>query len=209
MSQRGLTLVEVLIALGIFALVSGIGVVALGLAVSGVDQLDRAMERVGTIDRMRGLMRADLYQLTERGVFERDTNRRRPPVVGGEALDEILDDRDGEPLLSLVRGGWPNPGAEEPRAEMQAVTYLVRDEQLIRRTRPFLDAVLDTPFRDEILLAGVTNVKIEFLEDGRWERETGRNLPDDQLTDAVALKLSFEHVDYGPMEHLFLIGGGV
>lgn len=210
MNQRGLTLVEVLVALAIFSAVSAIGVAAMGLAARGSEQLDRAMERVSAVDRMRGLLRADLYQLVDRSVYEADTDRRRPAFIGGDALDEVIGDRDGEPLLGLVRGGWPNPGAEEPRPGLQAVTYLVRDGQLVRRTRPYLDAVIDTPVRDDVLLSGLKDVEIAFFEDGRWFPETGRAFADDDEDGVpVALRLRFNHPDYGPMEHLFLIGGGV
>ena len=209
MSQRGVTLVEVLVASAIFSAVSAIGVFAFGIAISMTERLELANARIGSIEQMRTIIRTDLYQLVPRGVYEPGTNRRRPSFLGGEALDEALDDRDGEPLLSLVRGGWPNPGAEEPRPEIQAVTYLVREDTLIRRTRPFLDAVTDTPYRDEVVLSGLSDVEIEFLEPDGWARETGRLLQPDEMTEAIVVKLSFQHIAYGSMEHLFLVGGEV
>ncbi|GGY52727.1 type II secretion system minor pseudopilin GspJ [Parvularcula lutaonensis] len=205
MKQRGLTLVEVLIALGIFSAVSAIGMAAMSIAANGSRQLEEVMDRTGEIERFRTLIRADLYLFTDRLVFEADTDRKRPSLVGGEALDEILDTRGEEPLLALVRSGWSNPGAREPRAELQAVTYLERDGDLIRRTRPYLDAVKDTPSRDEVLVSGVEDVEIAFLFEGRWEPEVGRF----ESTRPEAVRLRFTHPVYDEMEHIFLIGGGV
>ncbi|MEE4208522.1 MAG: prepilin-type N-terminal cleavage/methylation domain-containing protein, partial [Parvularcula sp.] len=61
--QRGLTLVEVLVALAIFAAVSAIGVAAIGLAANGGAQLGEASERIGEVERLRILMRSDLDHL--------------------------------------------------------------------------------------------------------------------------------------------------
>lgn len=205
MKQRGLTLVEVLIALAIFAAVSGIGVTAMNLAANGSRQLEAAMGRTGEVERFRILLRTDLYLFTDRPVFEADTQRKRPAFMGGEALDDVLTARDETPLLALVRTGWVNPDAREPRPELQAVTWLEKDGALIRRTRPFLDAVAQTPTRDETLLSGLEEVEIDFRFDGRWEREAGRL----ESTAPEMVRLRFTHPDYEEMEFLFLIGGGV
>ena len=115
MNQRGLTLVEVLVALGIFSVVSVIGVAAMGLAANGSRQLEDADTRIADMDRFRGIVRSDLHQRVAREVVEPDTDRPRPAFMGGDALTTVLNPRDGEPLLALVRSGWTNPGAEEPR----------------------------------------------------------------------------------------------
>lgn len=205
MNQKGLTLVEVLVALGIFAAVSAIGTAAFTLAANGSRQLEEADRRIADMDRFRGILRADLYQRVERQVIEPDTDRPRPAFMGGDALSEVLSPKDGEPLIALVRSGWVNPGAEEARAELQAVTYFAREGAIIRRTRPFLDADNLTPFRDEELLTDLTEIEVAFRVAGRWAEETGR--PAD--TEApLAVRLSFEHPDYGAMEHLFYLGEG-
>lgn len=204
MNQRGLTLVEVMVALGIFATVSVISVSAFSLAARGAEQLEEATRRTGDLERLRGLLRQDLYQAAPRAVFEPEAQAPRPPFMGGRAVNELLQRGEGEALLALVRTGWANPGAREPRPELQAVTYLIRDQQLIRRTRPFLDAVIETPFRDDVLLTDIAEAEIEFLVDLEWRDsfglETGEVFP-------AAIKLSLEHPDYGPLEQVFLVGG--
>ncbi|NRA30102.1 MAG: type II secretion system minor pseudopilin GspJ [Parvularculaceae bacterium] len=204
MKQRGVTLVEVLIALGIFAAVSAIGVSALSMASRGSEQLRDATERMADMERFRGLMRADLYQLVDRPVYEATADRPRPSFMGGRVLRGFLESREETALLALVRAGWANPGSEESRSELQAVTWLAKDGTLIRRQRPFLDAVAETPYRDDIVLEGLEKVEISFLSRGRWRDETGR--PGDDAS-AVTLMISFVHPIYGEMEHRFLIGG--
>lgn len=204
MKQRGVTLVEVLIALAIFAAVSAIGVSALSLASRGAAQLQDATDRMADMERFRGLLRADLYQLVDRPVYEATADRPRPAFIGGRVLRGFLEDGDETALLALVRAGWTNPGSEEPRSELQAITWLAKDGALIRRQRPFLDAVAETPYRDDIVLDGLQDIDITFLERGRWRDETGRPGED---ASAVTLQLSFIHPVYGEMEHRFLIGG--
>lgn len=208
MSQRGFSLIEVLVALGIFAAVSAVGVGALNIAANGSRQLQQANERIAEMDRFRGLLRGDLYQLSQRSVYEAEATRPRPPFIGGDALNPFVDDRDFEPLFALVREGWANPGAEEPRAELQAVLYLEKDGAIIRRTRPFLDAVRDTPFRDDVLMEGVSDVEVSFRLAGDWrDRSPPLGAEGDVLT-PDALQFVFTHPIYGEMRHVVLIGGG-
>lgn len=202
MNERGLTLVEVLVALGIFAAVSAIGVGALGLAANGSSQLEEVSTRTGEIERFRSLLRADLHQMVNREVREPEAQVPRPAFIGGKPLEDLLTENEGEALLAIVRSGWANPGAEQPRSELQAVIYLTREDQLIRRTRPFLDATVNTPVRDDVLLSGVKGLGIGFRENGEWREGAGApGYPQDP----VALRVTFEHPVYGAMEHRFMV----
>ncbi|MEM1379666.1 MAG: type II secretion system minor pseudopilin GspJ [Pseudomonadota bacterium] len=203
MNQRGLSLVEVLIALAIFAAVSALGVGALTLAANGTAQLEEANQRIAAVERFRGLIRSDLYQVIDRPVRERDAAEPRPPFMGGRVLSDLLPSDDGQALIVLVRSGWTNPEAIAPRSELQAVTWLVRDGALVRRHRPFLDAAAQTPYRDDVILEDLTDLDVQFLSRGRWRDETGRPNTDDG---AVAMRLRFAHPYYGAMEHVFLLG---
>ncbi len=204
MNERGLTLVEVLIALAIFSAVSALGVGAMTLAANGSVQLEETDARVGEMERMRALLRSDLHQFIDREVTEADEEQRRPAFIGGDAAQDLLAERGETILFSLVRSGWGNPELAEPRAELQVVTYLEASGRLIRRTRPFLDAVRDTPVRDDVLIDRIEDPEIRFRERGAWRPEAGRQ----PGPPPAALRLSFVHPFYGPMEHVFLIGGG-
>jgi type II secretion system protein J len=196
-----MTLVEILVALGIFAAVSAIAVGALGLAANGTAQLDEAASRIGRVETFRIVMRDDLNHLVARQAREPNIVGSRPAFVGGDAAAALMDRDDETTLLMLTRSGWTNAGSREPRAEVQAVSYLLKDDQLVRRTRPFIDAALDTPFRDQVLLEDLRNLDIAFLTARDWREET------EPGARPVALRISFEHPDYGLMEHIFLTGG--
>jgi hypothetical protein len=73
-------------------------------------------------------------------------------------------------------------------------------DQLIRRTRPFLDASEETPVQDDVLLSGADDIEITFLTARDWTEDISGEVP-------PAVRLRFEHSFYGQMEHIFLTGG--
>jgi general secretion pathway protein J len=202
MNQRGLTLVEVLIALAIFAVVNAMGVGIFTIAARGAEQLERVEQQISEIERLRGLLRQDIGAVVDRQVIEADARELRPAFVGGRTLADLLPSED-QPLLALVRSGWRNPAAQAPRSELQAVTYLIEDGKLIRRIRPFLDASFDTPVADDVLIEGVSEVEISFRLNGRWLDETGVPGGDGEMPRAV--QLTFTHPVYGEIETIFLV----
>ncbi len=204
-AQRGLTLVELLIALTVFAFVGSAAVGVMALATNGQEQLEEVTAEVASLERARSLIRSDLLQVVNRRYQEPLSFGTVPAMVGGLEAESALTVPDGETfLLAFVRDGWTNPGAEQPRASLQRVLYLIKDDAFIRRTRPYLDATGETPFRDQILFEGLEDIKAEFKVGTRWV--------DDWTTTGepfhpAAFRLSFVHPRYGEMEQLFLIGG--
>ncbi|MEM7739750.1 MAG: type II secretion system minor pseudopilin GspJ [Pseudomonadota bacterium] len=203
MNERGLTLVELLIAMTIFAFVSAASVASFNLAASGASQLQEATDRLAKIERMRSIMRGDLALFADLPVYEPNSSERRPAFVGGTLIDDVMPDAgDGEWLLALVRSGWTNVASVEPRSELQAVGYLLIDDALVRRTRPFIDAANETPHRDQVLLTNLDEIELAYYYQGDWD--------DDLELGAVptALRLMFVHPAYGRMRHDFLVWGG-
>ena len=202
--QRGLTLVEMLVALGIFSLIGTASVAVIGVALSGQTQLEAQTEALGRLERTRALLRADLAQVVDRPVREPD-GRDGAAFAGGDALPEILSDEAlGVPLLVLTRGGWTNPGDARPRSELQRVEYRLRDGILIRRSRPFLDAANDTPHTEQVLLDGLDDASAAFWDGQAWRPgfagEDGTPFP-------PAMRLTLQHPAYGALTNDFLVAG--
>lgn len=201
--QRGVTLIELLVALGIFALIGSASIGVLSLALAGRDQLDAATDEARTLERARSLMRADLMQIAPRPV--REEEGAAPAFAGGPAL---ADRRPGDTrvaadetvLLSLTRTGWDDPSNLRPRPELQRVTYLTREGELIRRTRPYLDAAPDTPSQDQVLLSDLTDVSVGFHDGDAWRD----GAEDAELPQAV--RIAFDHPTLGPVRNDFLAG---
>ena len=124
--RAGFTLVEVLVALAIFAMIASAGVGLLSFAIDNRLAVRDASERTAAFQRTRALMRADLGQAAPRRVRGADGAPRAAFELGGEAL------------FAVTRRGWINPG-EAPRASMQRVDYRLIDGRLERRVRERLD----------------------------------------------------------------------
>ncbi|MBB4657619.1 type II secretion system minor pseudopilin GspJ [Parvularcula dongshanensis] len=202
--QRGLTLVELLVALGVFGFVSAASVGVLTLAVNGQSQLELRTDEVMRLERARALLRADLLQLAPRPVREGPSGREAevPAFAGGAELTLPETAPDAEVLFVLTRGGWQNPDSARPRAELQRVTYLLKDDALIRRTRPFLDAAADTPTLDQVLLEDVEDAEVAFLSEGQWR--DGFAGQDDGAPGPDALRIEMTLPGFGRLRQDFL-----
>jgi len=199
-ASPGFTLVEMLVALFIFAIISAAGV---GIVTYGIDAkaaTAQATDRLRDVQIARAMLKADLAQPVMRQVRDAYGDNRLPVFSGG-----ITRQGDGT-LMSFVRGGWANPGLAEDRSDLQFVQYAVKDDRLIRRSRSRLDATVNTPDEERVLLSGVSNVEIRFYKAGQWADRFGTGLKGQMdLPDAVALDMDVQGI--GHLTQLFLVRG--
>lgn len=195
MKQRaGFTLVEVLVSLLIFALIAAAGAAVLGVTIDNRFAVKAASDRVGDLQRMRGLLRADLGQATARR-SRGPTGRPTPqPIIGAAA--------PGDPILVLNRAGWSNPG-EQARPSLQRVEYRLVETRLERRVSGHLDGARPGPA--QVLYRGVSDVTVVFVRDGEAAPAFISSL-DRPLPDAVRIGMTVE--GYGRIDQLFLVGSG-
>jgi general secretion pathway protein J len=161
-AARGFTLVEVLVALAIVAV---IGVMALAGLSQVIDQQAIAREHSERWQAIQLAMRIvvqDLAQLHPRATREEAGETYQPSIVAEPGAQFALE---------FSRGGWANP-ASFPRGTVLRVAYDWEDDKLVRFNWAVMDRTLATvPLRNE-LLEGVTNVEIRFLDNGgQWHTE--------------------------------------
>lgn len=205
--QRGVTLPELLIALFVFAMISGGGVYALRLAVDGREQLERFDDNLRAWQLARLMIRQDMAQLAPRVVRDEYGQLQSGVFVGGIGFVGRTPVAGETPLAGFVRRGWANPDAAMPRSSLQYVEYVLKGGDVVRRTRPYLDDARNQPKTDRVLFSDVRNVQLTFLAG-----ETSRGL---QWADAWpgpdggaprAVRFVFETDRYGEIEQLFWIG---
>ena len=117
---NGFTLVEMLIALAIFGMLTAAGVALLTLTVRTQETSERLLGELGEVRRTGALLTADLAQAAPR--IHRDRDGRPQPAFAGGDGDEPM-------LLAFVRRGWDDG---ERRAALQRVEYRLRDGRLER-----------------------------------------------------------------------------
>lgn len=175
--QRGFTLLEVIIAISIFALVSA-------MAYSGLANVLRSSERVEaeratwrTFTMLYLRLEDDLSQARPRTI--RDNYGVALPAMAGQATDtRVL----GAPALEFTRGGIfllppqdsDTPGAAPPdtrraqRSDLQRVAYRLSEGRLWRLTWPDLDRGPQSEPQETSLLDGVGEVQefqVRFYSD--------------------------------------------
>jgi general secretion pathway protein J len=193
-ARAGFTLVEVLIALLIFALLAAAGAAVLGVAIDNRFAVKAASDRVGDLQRMRALLRADLGQAAPRRA-RGAAGRPQPQAIVGAAAP-------GEPVLRLTRAGAGNPDGQA-RPSLQRVEYRLIEGRLERRAAAHLDGARPGP--PQVLYRGVRDVSVAFVRDGQ-EAPAFLATPERPLPDAVRVRMTLD--DYGPLDQLFLVGGG-
>ena len=193
-SQRGFTLVEMLIALTIFGMITAGSVALLSFSVTSQEMTQRQLDTVASIRRAGALLTADLAQATARPW--RDGGGNQQPAFFGSAGQEAT-------VMMLVRAGWDNPD-QLPRASLQRVEYRLQGDRLLRIGYANVDGGGAAAVTS--LIRGVQQLTVRFRSrDGEW-RSDWRG-PD--LTDLpVAVELTVASPRFGPVRQLFLVGTG-
>ncbi|HEY0115748.1 MAG TPA: type II secretion system minor pseudopilin GspJ [Allosphingosinicella sp.] len=194
LSKAGFTLVEMLIALTIFGMLTAGGVALLSFSVTSQEMTDRQLATLGSIRRAGALLTADLGQAAARPW--RDGNGAQQPAFFGAAGRETR-------VMVLVRGGWDNPD-QLPRASLQRVEYRLQGGRLLRIGYTNVDgggaAAVTTLIQD------VQSLQLRFRDrEGLW-RDTW--VPGDPAELPAAVELSVSSSRFGPVRQLFLVGSG-
>ena len=191
---RGFTLVEMLVAVLVFGVLSAAGVVVLSGAADGRAAVAGRMERLAEFQRARAMLHADLSQVALRRVRQVDGTAARDAFHGATA-SEI---GEGSVLFGFVRRGWSNPDGH-PRPSLLYVEYRLVDGTLERSTRPMLDGT--APGEPVALLRGIRGADVRYRSRGQWSD----GWPGGATALPEALVLDFELDGYGRVEQWFLL----
>lgn len=204
--QKGITLVEMLVALTVFSAIATSCVVLMRLGLESDEQLQGAADVVAEFQIARALMKSDFAQIANRQSRDELGRASIAPMKGG-AYNRgtfVVNDSGETVLISMVSNGRFNPAAAYPQATLQYIEYLLTEGQVVRRVWPYLDRLEGAPVSEQILFAGLENVTIRFLDGPRWsdqwQSRAGTVAP-------RAVDLQFVHPQFGAMNQLFFIEG--
>lgn len=197
--EKGFTLLELLIAISIFAVLA-LGTYRMLNSVLRSDEATRAQEqRLRELTRAFAAFERDLLQVSPRPIRDQHGDRRVAFLGEQEA-------EDGEPALELTRSGWRNPTGQ-PRSQLQRVRWRLAGDTLERAYWLVLDQAVDSKPRVQRVLEGVQKMQLRYLDKkGVWQPQwppasagTGEKVLA-LLPQAVELKL--EHTGYGELTRL-------
>lgn len=192
----GFTLIEVLVSLAIFGVLSLLAYAALGSSLSSADLLTERMDRLQAIQRSVGLLTADLMQTVPRPVRDE---------LGETRIPALLTSLSGQFALELTRGGWGNP-AGLPRSTQQRVAYRLEDDQLVRYQWNVLDRTYANQPVAVILLDQVESIQFRYyLDNGEWTEvwpPTEQQVSGDGRARPRAVEVVLTLVDEGQISRL-------
>lgn len=216
-ASMGFTLVEVLIAMAITALVAAIAYSSLARVMAGVEGLRASANRSYEINRAMMILSRDLRHFAARPIRD-EFGEFQPALTGGELA---------EFELSFTRTGWHNP-LEHPRSSLQRVNYRIEDEALWRDSYVVLDRAGDTEPRSTLLLENVELMELAFLGKAQgaqlamendsidtanwpenWVQDPGSvgnsSSPGNILAAPQALEITFTLKDWGELRRFYVL----
>jgi len=195
--QRGFTLLEVMVALGILAFVIIATHQILETTTRAKDASDEKIAELNGLQTTFRLMDQDFSQMTKRAVRNESGDVQEQYLLAGRYV--LKSQYDG---IAFVRDGWINPINLLPRSELQAVGYRVIDDNLERVYRVYVDQLDNMEPRVQRVLENIEELKFEFLDDkNEWQEQWEIKA----LPKAVAVTL--QQIEAEPIRRVFLVPG--
>lgn len=184
--MSGFTLIEIVIAFGIFALVA-LGANAILTNVTKSNEIsEQRAEAFEQLQRAMLIMERDFLQIQQRIPRTQGTENQLV-ILGGEF--EFESDAYG---IGFVRVGWQNPQLRLKRSHLQNVAYRIQENRLERLHTLYVDAVIGSEPKVRVLLNGVTDFQVEVLSEIQNELNWSQSIANVTLPYAIAITLTTE-----------------
>ncbi len=178
LNEGGFTLVEVLISLFIFALISAGTLAAMFQTFAAKDRLDVASAELSDIAAFRAILRSDINAM--------DLRPMRDGVGGLETyLVTTRNPEESAAILTFTRLGRSNP-AGAARGQSERVRYIFRDGQFIRETLRHENPAQREDWTGRVLLENLEDIEVVF----RASAPFGNQVPVDITVQDWTIQLS-------------------
>ena len=202
--RAGFTLIEVLVALFITAVMFAIGYGAISQAASNRDSLRAQQARLLELETAVRVLEQDFVQLTPRPVRQAVGDEPAQPALQGAGPGGT------PPIVALTRGGWANPAGLQ-RPGLQRVAYVVESGTLRREHWNVLDPTLASTTVRRELLTHVKALTIRYLDtahqwQAQWPPTALRQEPILRQR-PVAVEITLDTEDWGKIVRVIEIPG--
>ncbi len=181
--SNGFTLLEMVVAVAIFAIMAAIAYTGLNHTIKIGQQVSESNQRLSELQFALSYFSRDWLQVSSRKVRNQ---------YGDEESNIVIEDNS----ISFTRGGWANL-LQRKRSNLQRVQYLLVDNKLIRRHWLSLDqGIGEEPF-DSVLLHNVNALEVHFVDALEKSIDTW---PDELVRDErrpIALKIGVDISQFG------------
>jgi general secretion pathway protein J len=200
--SHGFTLVELLVAIFVFAIVSAVAMGGYNELVKQSDIASAGAARTRNVQATMQRMVLDFTSLEPRPV--------REPL--GDSMEPALrsDARDTDQIAEFTHSGWSNP-AGLPRSTLQRVSYRLEDKKLIREYWVVLDRTLTGEPQRAQMVDRVEKVALRFMDTNRsWHEQwppLGYSAPDGPQLRPIAVEITLELEDWGELKRIVEVSG--
>lgn len=195
-NHKGFTLLELLVALAIFSMLSMMAYGGLQTVIKTRESAQLSSERLTQVQLAILSITNDLRQAVLRKVRDKQ----------GDYLFAMQSGVNGDNQLEWSRTGYMNP-ARLKRSHVQRVAYLNKEQKIFRLTWPVLDRAQDTTSQQSEILNKVVSMEWRFLnQENSWLSswpETGDQSAATRLPRAVEINIELE--DWGKIRRLVFL----
>ena len=197
--QWGFTLLELLIAITVFSILSTIAYTGLKAVLDTEAQTRGHIERLAQLQVGLSLIQRDIEQAAVREIRDEF----------GDTQPALLSGSFSGMLVEFTRHGRPNP-MDLQRSNLQRVGYLMEDESLYRVSWTSLDRAQDSQPRRSLLLDKIKSIEISYYDDQmkrtpEWPRRSGPTDADPAYPLPRAMELNLETEKLGRIRRLFRV----
>lgn len=189
---KGFTLLEMLLAITIFAMVSLAAWQMLNTISRTRDVQLEHEQTLHELDYAFLIIKQDIRQLIDRG-----TRTGNQPAGSSIFFNNAVESTSQS--LSFVRAGWHNHEQQLPRSSLQRVYYRQHGNALQRGYGQVLDKPSATSPEYHTLVNDISRLKFLFYYRDKWQDRFDRD------TFPQGMAIQFEHKQLGTVERRFLI----
>jgi general secretion pathway protein J len=204
--QPGFTLLELLVALFIAALLFAMGYSAIKQAADGREALQQHQARLLEVQTAMRVLEQDFMQLVPRPT-------RQP--IGASYDAALVATATNQPVVALTRGGWTNPNGLQ-RAGLQRVAYFFENGTLRREYWTVLDPTQSNTTLKRDLIARLKAVQFRFMDPAKtWQDQwpplsnTGGQFQQQMMLRGrpIAVEITLDTEDMGKLVRILEIPG--
>ena len=148
---NGFTLIEMVVATAIFAMVGVLAYGGLNRVLESQTHIQEAAERLKNLQLTFRYLERDISQLIHRSIRNQY----------GDIQHSVVGDEDK--AISFTHSGWRNP-ANLVRSHLQRVTYELSENKLTRYTWAHLDGAIAEEFFSADLMEGIESISMRYLD---------------------------------------------
>lgn len=198
--SRGFTLLELLVAMFIAAIIFAMGYGAINQAVKSRVELQEQQAKLLELQTAVRVIEQDFVQLAPRPI--------RQPVGNDFYAALISNTQTPQPVFALTRAGWANPSGLQ-RPALQRVAYYFENGTLRREYWTVLDPTQSSKAVRRDVLTHLKAVSLRFYSQGQtWGTQWPLSPRDtDYASRPVAVEITLDTEDWGKIVRVFEVPG--